>query len=217
MQIGVRLVLPLVALLAVGTAAAVVRAWQEGRRLAARQLLAAAAGIGLAWTAADAAAVWPHGLCYVNELWGGTATGYLRLSDSNYDWGQGLPELARWQGEHGIEPLDVWYFGTDPRLRTMPVREVPFHVLPDNATDPLAAVRGHYLAVSTTLLHGPEGPNELSRRVVAVLRACRPVGRTTTFWIYDFRESVEPESPGAGSQVSRSSVGLRAGPARHPR
>src|SRR5262249_1879314 len=81
----------------------------------------AGVGGGLVWTAGGAVVVWPHGLCYTNELWGGTANGYRRLSDSNYDWGQGLPELAAWQRRSGVTALDVWYFGTDPALGRLPL------------------------------------------------------------------------------------------------
>src|SRR5207245_1176379 len=77
--------------------------------------------IGTTWNTVAALLVWPHGLCYTNELWGGTRQGYLYLSDSNYDWGQGLPELARWQRHHRDTPLEVWYFGSDPRLAKLPM------------------------------------------------------------------------------------------------
>src|SRR5262249_54963852 len=117
--------------------------------------LSTAAGASVAWTAGAALLVWPHGLCYVNEFWGGTDKGYLCISDANYDWGQGLKELAEWQQRQGDVPVDVWYFGSDPGAERLPMRVVPLHILPiDNPDDVLAQVRGHYLAVSTTLLYG---------------------------------------------------------------
>ena len=70
-----------------------------------------------------AVAVWPHGLCYANELWGGSRNSYRLVSDSNYDWGQGLPELAQWGRQHHVAALDVWYFGSDPRLAALTRRE----------------------------------------------------------------------------------------------
>jgi hypothetical protein len=210
-QIGIRLVLPLVALAVVGLAAAAVRAWAEARaRAPARSAnsfgsfallrsrpLALVLGTGVLWSAVEAAAVWPNGLCYANELWGGTAKCYLRLSDSNYDWGQGLKELARWQHKHPEAPLDVWYFGTDPVLNTLPAREVRFHTLAIRRPEEVRKrVGGHYLAVSTTLLHGsvstllrPGSPEWNSYwSVRTFLESCRPVDRTMTFLIYDFRE-----------------------------
>ncbi len=191
-QIGVRLVLPLVVIGTVGVAAAAVRAWQEVGPGVRRWGLTTVAAVGLAWTVHAALAVWPHGLCYVNELWGGPAQGYVLVSDSNYDWGQGLHELAEWRARHGVDVLDVWYFGSDPAVLAAPFRHVPFHQMAlDGPAAGVEQVRGHYLAVSTTMLHG----NALSPSHVAMagfLRARRPVGRTTTFVIYDFTEGTSP-------------------------
>jgi hypothetical protein len=52
----------------------------------------------------------------------------------------------------------------------------------------IAAVRGHRLAVSTTLLHGTAVDSDGYRQSLAVLRARRPIDRTTTFLIYDFTD-----------------------------
>jgi hypothetical protein len=191
-QIGIRLVLPLVALGTVGLAAALV---QTSRELSgwAKQLLIAGTGASVLWTALTAVFVWPHGLSYVNELWGGTSRGYLHVSESNYDWGQGLKELARWQRERGVDSLKVWYYGTDPALRALPFTVVPLHILPiRGGENVLAQVRGGYLAVSTTLLYGSR-LTEAQERAASYLRTRQPVARTTTFFIYDFREE-----PGGG-------------------
>jgi hypothetical protein len=186
-QIGIRLVLPVVGLAVVGLSSAVVQAWRESSGWG-RQVLTAGAGAGVLWTAAAAAMVWPHGLSYVNDLWGGTSRGYVHVSESNYDWGQGLKELARWQREHGVGPLKVWYFGTDPALRTMRFTVVPLHVVPiRGAEDVLAQVRGGNLAVSTTLLYGSK-LTEAQWQAAAYLRTRQHVARTTTFLIYDFTE-----------------------------
>src|SRR5205085_10751263 len=102
---------------------------------------------------------------------------------------QGLQELARWGDLHGTTPLDVWYFGSDPALKRLPMRELPFHNLPiQSADEVLKWVRGHYLAVSTTLLYGSSSDTESRRHTTAFLRTCKPVARTTTFFIYDFRD-----------------------------
>ena len=185
-QIGVRLVLPLISLAVVGMAAAAVQACSEYAPGWRRQTLTAALGIGVVWTAVAAASVWPHGLCYTNELWGGTPHGYLYLSDSNYDWGQGLKELASWQRQHGPVPLDVWYFGTDPLVETLPMRTMPLHVLPMNgSSDIIAQVHGHYLAASVTFLYGA-AVTDAHRQAAAFLRTRRPIDRTVTFFLYDF-------------------------------
>ncbi len=186
-QIGIRLMLPLVALAMVGLAAAGVRAAQACGSTWTRRAFTLAAGGGLIWTTWAAAAIWPHGLVYANDFWGDRAHAYLRVSDSNYDWGQGLPELRRWQQQQALATLDVWYFGTDPLIKQWPLREAPFHRLPIRDTaDVRARVRGRYLAVSTTLLYGVVSNSEAARCALAFLRTQQPVARTTTFFIYDF-------------------------------
>ncbi|HEV3446839.1 MAG TPA: hypothetical protein VG099_19530 [Gemmataceae bacterium] len=188
-QIGVRLVLPVVVLAVVGVTAAVVNAWHASPGLWKRRLVALGSGAGVVWAATAALLVWPHGLCYVNEFWGGTAQGYRLVSDANYDWGQGLPELTYWQQQHGLERLDVWYFGTDPTVIRRPLQVIPFHVLPiQKPEDVLPYVRGRLLAVGTTLQYGAPGLTEAHRQAAALLATRRPVARTTTFLIYDFTQ-----------------------------
>ncbi len=184
-QIGVRMVLPLVALLIIGVAAGIAEACHDLGPGWRRRLLASAAAGGVVWTLAAAVSVWPHGLCYTNELWGGTDKGYLRLSDSNYDWGQGLKALAEWQRAHGDPAMDVWYFGTDPTLARLPLRPLPVHTLPISSPEALAAhMQGRYLAASTTLLYGAY-LSEDKRRALAFLQARQPVARAATFLIYE--------------------------------
>jgi hypothetical protein len=194
-QIGIRLMLPLVGLMVVGLAAAIVRmgcSWQRGWR---RFALAAGVSAAVCWTCADAVACWPHGLCYVNPLWGGSEHGYRCLSDSNYDWGQGLKELALWTEKHGLKSVDVWYFGADPAIHSPGFRYLPLHCLPiHRPIDVLDHVHGHHLAVSTTLLYGAYGtttrpdkePKDAMNATICFLRSRQPVDRTMTFFIYDF-------------------------------
>jgi 4-amino-4-deoxy-L-arabinose transferase-like glycosyltransferase len=56
-------------------------------------------------------------LSYMNELAGGPRAGALKLSDSNFDWGQDLALLGKWYAASGIrEPINLVYFGNaDPR------------------------------------------------------------------------------------------------------
>jgi hypothetical protein len=182
-QLGIRLVLPLVVLAEIGIAAALVQAWRMDRVRLRRHLLTGLSIAGVLWSALSAATIWPHGLCYTNELWGGTAEGYHVLSDSNYDWGQGLPELARWQELSGLPSMDVWYYGTDPALFRLPLRELPWNALAARGVERLrACLRGRFFAASTTMLYGASSNDPAAR----FLRSCNPVARTTTFLIYDF-------------------------------
>jgi hypothetical protein len=56
-------------------------------------------------------------LAYINEFGGGPRAGALKLSDSNFDWGQDLKRLGQWYAASGIkEPINLVYFGNaDPR------------------------------------------------------------------------------------------------------
>lgn len=185
-QIGIRLVLPLVALAIVGLSAACVQACRGPIRSWQRRLLLGGAMAALALNATVAARVWPHGLGYVNEFWGGQEEGYRLVSDSNYDWGQGLPELCAWQQAHGEAELDLWYFGSDPLVNRMQIHHVPLHAIHvENAGDVVAQTRSRYFAVSLTLLYGQPTSEESQRCAAAFLRSCPPASRTSTFMIYD--------------------------------
>ena len=187
-QIGVRFMFPLVALAAVGLSAGLVRTAQSWQSPLARKGLAAVAVAGVAWTATQALAVWPDGLCYVNPLWGGTENGYRLVSEANYDWGQGLKQLARWQRQQRADELCIWYFGTDPDLGRMAVQPLPLHLLPlRNEADFLRLVRGRRLAVGMTLMYG-NVPIPAIDVIRGVLEARGPSARAGTFLIYDFTD-----------------------------
>jgi hypothetical protein len=201
-QIGIRLILPVVVLAIVGVAGAaaeVQRALTAGgkSRFSSRLRafgLPALITLGVLWTSISAVFVWPEGLCYTNEAWGDTEQGYLYLSDSNYDWGQGLKELAAWQKEHNDAKLDVWYFGADPTLDRLPMRHLPLHIWPiTKPEDVLPIVQGNYVAVSTTLLYGMVADSPAHRAAQAFYLSHQPASRTSTFLIYDFRETASPK------------------------
>lgn len=173
-QTGIRFLLPLLA---------VAIAW-AGARIGAllarsgRQALVVVTA-ALAAMAMESLAAWPDALRYVNPMWGGMAAGYRVVSDSNYDWGQGLPELEEWRRRKGAR-VSVWYFGTDTRFADI---ERINPRLPE--FDP-AALNGRVLAVSTSLISGGylETPGP-ARDFVQRLRARTPVDRTSTFLLYD--------------------------------
>lgn len=86
---GVRYVLPVAPLLALGAARAVV--WLGTARIE-RWVLAAL----LLWSASDVALARFRYLAWFNQAAGGSAHGSDWLDDSNLDWGQGLLELRAW-------------------------------------------------------------------------------------------------------------------------
>ncbi len=176
-QIGIRYLLPGLALAVVGLSAAGVSAWRHLPALTARRGFALLTGAAMAATAIIAFHIWPHGLSYTNGLWGPADRGYLLVSDSNYDWGQGLYELAAWQRSTAAGPLDVAYFGTDPTIARL---NMHFVMLPNLILD--GPSPPHKLAVSTTALFGhPHSQTDQARR----LRSLTPAARTTTYLIFD--------------------------------
>lgn len=196
-QIGIRFMFTLMAVGYTAATVAVARGWQAQRegtagwRVVPRWLVA---GL-LTATAATAVWAWPHGLRYFNQLWGGSDVGYTRLHDSNYDWGQGLPELRAWYESHGNgKPLAVWYYGTDTAALYPPFRWVMLGLTPlTSEADLRKAVDGDYLAVSVGMLHGNVDITPSTRFAVDWLRARQPVARTHTFVIYDLRQG-DPRS-----------------------
>lgn len=176
-DIGVRLLLPLLTLVVIAMAARVSQALlamsSTSRRVGVSGVVAA-----IAWLVASDLRVWPDAIRYTNELWGNTSNGYLYVTDSNYDWGQGLPELSAWHADRSA-PLNVWYFGTDSSNPSL-TRYDPARESLDRAIPP-----GGFLAVGTSYLYGGYTPDGPARTLMLRLRASQPVARTRTFLIFD--------------------------------
>jgi hypothetical protein len=185
-QTGIRLILPLLAIGIVGLAGATVSSLTRMRSGLHHRAFLAGAAASVIWLAISAWQVWPQGLCYTNELWGGTRAGYRCLSDSNYDWGQGLKELVHWQKQHRVPDLTVFYYGTDPTLKQLPMRRLEGDPPTPDATAVPDSLRGRTLAVSTTILFGSVRDLPWVRPWVDFLHPFEPVDRTTTFLIYRF-------------------------------
>ena len=103
------------------------------------------------------------------------------VSDSNFDWGQGLRELARWQEQQGIAEIDIAYVGTDPLIADLPMRVLPLGEM--TVSEVLERTRGRWLAVSATWLYGAYIRDA---EVVPYLRGLTPSARTSTFLLFDF-------------------------------
>jgi hypothetical protein len=185
LQTGVRLVLPIMAIGYAALAVSVCRGF--GRWGVGAGLLAVAVMAGTsAW-------VWPHGLGYLNQLAGGPAAAHERVSDSNIDWGQGVPDLIAWHKAHGEPPMAVWYFGTDPAAAKPPFEQLFVeHSRIATANEFRAAVKPRLLAVGATVLtlHPFDPPPKAA--AMRYLMTLEPIARTATFVIYDFRNSPEP-------------------------
>jgi hypothetical protein len=82
---------------------------------AAWKAVGARGGFGLAGLfALESATAFPNYIAYFNPL-GPPERAYEHLVDSNLDWGQDLPGLSRWLGEHNSgaakQPVYLAYFG----------------------------------------------------------------------------------------------------------
>jgi hypothetical protein len=184
-QIGVRLALPAVA---VGYAALAVGLSRGYPRCVPWFGLSAVAVM-----AATSAWVWPHGLCYLNQPSGGLEAAPRRVCDSNLDWGQGMPDLAAWHEASGRPPTVVWYFGNDPAANRPPFQRIVVEGLPiAGERDLKEQVGRRVLAVGHTVvaLHQDAPPSKVA--ALAYLRTRRPLARTPTFVLYDFRDGEPP-------------------------
>ncbi len=104
-NVGIRRIMPALPMLAIFSS--LVASAQQSRR--GRLLVGAA----LTWMLVETVVYYPDQLAYFNTLAGGPANAPYLLDDSNIDWGQELPGLARWQMEHAPnEHLYLSYFGT---------------------------------------------------------------------------------------------------------
>lgn len=110
LQLGIRYILPVYPLLFIFAGGMV--AGQFGRRLSLKRPAAVVLAALLAWYAVGTLRVSPHYLAYFNELAGGPKNGYRCLLDSNLDWGQDLPGLARSLRQQGDPEVILSFFGT---------------------------------------------------------------------------------------------------------
>ena len=176
-QIGVRLVFPLVAFLVLAVSVAVSSSlrWRWFGWLA----VVAATVVALLTV--------PHGLRDQNHLWGGPARSGETLTDSNCDWGQGVPELRAWWQSAGEPPLTVWYYGTDPNAFRPPFHAVPLHVLSDRSPAFVARTSaGGYFAVGRTFLTACPDRRPDTLALIDWLKAQTPVAEVGCFAVYKF-------------------------------
>lgn len=122
---------------------------------ARRRALAWALAAVLALHAVDSLAARPFYLAYFQPLAGGPDRAYRYFVDSSLDWGQGLPDLARWldqQKRRGPpEPVYLTYFGADsPRARGLPVIRFGDELNDRGARNFPAPIRGGWFAISAT-------------------------------------------------------------------
>jgi hypothetical protein len=147
-NIGLRHVLPVYPFLILIAAAGMARLLQGTRW--ARRGLAAALVVALL----EFGSIYPHTLAFFNQLAGGPSRGAALLVDSNLDWGQDLKPLKRWLDEHGVQHVNLAYFGTaDPRYYRIAATHLPgSQYFVASAAEP-PRLPG-YVAISATVLSG---------------------------------------------------------------
>ncbi|MEH1130662.1 phospholipid carrier-dependent glycosyltransferase [Micromonospora sp. CPCC 206061] len=142
---GTRYALFMPMLLAVAAAAAVVVAWRP-------TLVRFAAAALVLFVVASSLRAYPYYLPYSNEAFGGPAKTYLRLHDSNVDWGQDLGRLAeRLRSRYPDEQVWLVYRGSgEPDYYGIEFRD-PLRTPPDE-------VRGLLVVSNSTLAKAVNGP-----------------------------------------------------------
>jgi hypothetical protein len=193
-QIGERYILPVYPYLILLVAAA-------APALLAAPLGRVAAGALLAMHAGPSVLAAPGGyLSYFNFLAGGREGGHRVLLDSNLDWGQDLPRLARWMRERGVKQVQLGYHGSDdPGRFGIDCESLPgLYLYPGRV--PRVPFTG-VVAVSPNLLMGLFG-GALSD-AYAGLRDRPPDDRAGVFFIYyrlqgPRRASGSPPDPRSG-------------------
>ncbi len=167
LNIGVRHILPLYLPLLIFAGATGAWLWRRnpGGRITLACLMAA--------QIAAVAGIHPHYLSYFNFFAGGPEHGYLHLTDSNVDWGQDLPALARWLEHHrteiGDDDVYLSYFGLDePGRFGIKAQPLPSWTNPRiSAADPIAYHAGIYCLSASRLIglgYGRASWNEETER-----------------------------------------------------
>ncbi len=69
--------------------------------------------LGIVWLAASALWMYPNGIAYFNEWIGGPKNGWRYLADSNNDWGQNYPELAKYIDRNDVKTIRLFFYSHD--------------------------------------------------------------------------------------------------------
>ncbi|MFA5172913.1 MAG: glycosyltransferase family 39 protein [Candidatus Paceibacterota bacterium] len=104
----------------------------------------------LLWFSIESALAYPNYLSYFNEFGGGTKNGYRFVTDSNYDWGQDLKELAVFVEKNNIDKIAVDYFGGDNLAYRFGDKAIPWQSAKNNPQEEGI----NWLAVSVNTLEG---------------------------------------------------------------
>jgi hypothetical protein len=136
-NVGIRHILPVVALLCVGIGCAFSRL--------KRPMVAL-----LAWQAVVTVASFPLYLQFCSEAVGGAKNGYKYFADSNYDWGQDANRLKQFLQERGIDRIYLDYFGTQYNIEYLKIPNTRV------SAEQAKQIKQGWLVVSASQLMRPE-------------------------------------------------------------
>lgn len=185
-QIGIRLVFPLVMMLTLLTGVSLAAWWREARDRPVAPAIVSF--LLLAWAGVTMARGFPDGIRYLNDFWSWRPGPQTLVSDSNYDWGQGLWDLAKKTKPDPENPLWVVYWGGDPRVDKPPFRKLipaAHGLMSPEAVEQW--LPGKSVAVSATILHGPPLHNEYEH-LRAYFQNRQPDLLTNTYAVYHIPE-----------------------------
>jgi hypothetical protein len=124
---------------------------------------------------AETVCAYPDYIPFFNVAAGGSRGGLRLLSDSNLDWGQDLPALARWQRDHPDRQLYLCQFALpDPRYYGIHYISMPGAFVAQEDEKVSSALPPIY-AVSAVALQGTYMPPEVKHRVCDPLLKTQPL------------------------------------------
>lgn len=114
--------------------------------------------LGVVWHIVSGFSSVPYSISYVNALGGGMRNGDAWFIDSNFDWGQDLFALRRWQQAHPeARPLMVCYFGPcPPELAAVDCVDPPVELLDGSLRPPTYQIPPGWYALSASVVHATE-------------------------------------------------------------
>jgi hypothetical protein len=119
---------------------------------------------------------YPNFIPFFNVAVGGSRGGFGLLSDSNIDWGQDLPEVAKWQSENSDRQLYLSQFSLpDPKYYGIRYIEMP-GVLFDQKDQTVPSGMPEVYAISAVTLQGTFVPPDLEEKVYSHFVKEQPFG-----------------------------------------
>jgi hypothetical protein len=136
----------------------------------------------LAIAVLEALWVCPRFLSFINFAAGGPASGWRLLTDSDFDWGQGLIDLRKWMTDNSVPSVTLAYFGlVDPAVYGVHCTPI---TRPDDES--YVAVSSYYLnGLTNRMVIGPNRRAYIQLKYYQTLQTKKPVAVVgNTIFIY---------------------------------